>query len=191
MADGPGIQMAGQRALASGQTLNKTLAMVAKFRQTDTKTPIVLMGYYNPIYIHGVTAFIADALKAGGRRFDRASICRPRRRFGALRSRARSRPQFHPADDAEPPTTAVCPRGAQKYLGLCLLRLDELPASPAQPSSRTRPSARRSSASRAIPPCRSPSASASRLQRTRSASVRDADGVVVGTALCNADAVAR
>jgi tryptophan synthase alpha chain len=65
MADGPGIQAAGQRALASGQTLNKTLGMVAEFRKTDTTTPIILMGYYNPIYIHGVTAFIADALKAG------------------------------------------------------------------------------------------------------------------------------
>jgi len=65
MADGPGIQMAGQRALAAGQTLNKTLDMVRGFRKTDTATPIVLMGYYNPIYIHGVDAFIADALEAG------------------------------------------------------------------------------------------------------------------------------
>lgn len=65
MADGPGIQMAGQRALKSGQTLNKTLAMVAEFRKSDATTPIVLMGYYNPIYIHGVDAFIADALMAG------------------------------------------------------------------------------------------------------------------------------
>lgn len=65
MADGPGIQLAGQRALASGQTLHKTLAMVEAFRQTDDKTPIILMGYFNPIYIYGVEAFIADALKAG------------------------------------------------------------------------------------------------------------------------------
>jgi tryptophan synthase alpha chain len=65
MADGPGIQMAGQRALAAGQTLNKTLAMVAAFRKTDATTPILLMGYYNPIYIHGVDAFIKDALAAG------------------------------------------------------------------------------------------------------------------------------
>ena len=65
MADGPGVQAAGQRALAAGQTLNKTLAMVAEFRKTDTTTPIVLMGYYNPIYIHGVDAFIKDALAAG------------------------------------------------------------------------------------------------------------------------------
>ena len=65
MADGPGVQAAGQRALQAGQTLNKTLSMVADFRKTDSATPIVLMGYYNPIYIHGVTAFIADALAAG------------------------------------------------------------------------------------------------------------------------------
>ena len=65
MADGPGVQAAGQRALAAGQTLNKTLAMVAEFRKTDNATPIVLMGYYNPIYIHGVDAFIRDALAAG------------------------------------------------------------------------------------------------------------------------------
>ncbi len=65
MADGPGIQAAGQRALKAGQTLTRTLAMVAEFRKTDTTTPIVLMGYYNPIYIHGVDAFIADALAAG------------------------------------------------------------------------------------------------------------------------------
>lgn len=65
MADGPGIQAAGQRALKAGQTLNKTLSMVAEFRKSDTTTPIVLMGYYNPIYIHGVDKFIADALAAG------------------------------------------------------------------------------------------------------------------------------
>ena len=65
MADGPGVQMAGQRALKAGQTLHKTLAMVAEFRKGDAATPIVLMGYYNPIYIYGVEAFVADALKAG------------------------------------------------------------------------------------------------------------------------------
>ena len=65
MADGPGIQMAGQRALKSRQTLHKTIAMVEAFRRTDAATPVVLMGYYNPIYIYGVEAFIADALAAG------------------------------------------------------------------------------------------------------------------------------
>ena len=65
MADGPVIQLAGQRALKAGQTLTKTLAMVAKFREADDATPIVLMGYYNPIYSYGVDAFIKDALAAG------------------------------------------------------------------------------------------------------------------------------
>ena len=65
MADGPAIQAAGQRALKAGQTLNKTLAMVAEFRKADTTTPVVLMGYFNPIYIHGVDKFLADALAVG------------------------------------------------------------------------------------------------------------------------------
>ena len=65
MADGPGIQMAGQRALKAGQTLRKTLAMVEAFRRTDADTPIVLMGYYNPIYVFGVEAFLEAATAAG------------------------------------------------------------------------------------------------------------------------------
>ncbi len=65
MADGPGVQLAGQRALAGGQTLRKTLAMVADFRQADGTTPIVLMGYYNPIFIYGVDRFVADAVASG------------------------------------------------------------------------------------------------------------------------------
>ena len=65
MADGPTIQLAGQRALAGGMTLNKTLALAAAFRETDDTTPIVLMGYYNPIYSHGVDKFLVDAKAAG------------------------------------------------------------------------------------------------------------------------------
>ncbi|MBT2130408.1 tryptophan synthase subunit alpha [Aliiroseovarius lamellibrachiae] len=65
MADGPTIQLAGQRALNAGMTLKKTLAMAAEFRKTDDTTPIVLMGYYNPIYNHGVDAFLVDAKAAG------------------------------------------------------------------------------------------------------------------------------
>lgn len=65
MADGPGVQLAGQRALAAGQTMRKTLAMVEAFRKTDDETPIVLMGYYNPIYIFGVDAFLTAAKAAG------------------------------------------------------------------------------------------------------------------------------
>jgi tryptophan synthase alpha chain len=65
MADGPGVQAAGQRALAAGQTMAKTLGMVEAFRRKDDETPIVLMGYYNPIYIFGVDAFLAAAKAAG------------------------------------------------------------------------------------------------------------------------------
>ncbi|PYF09660.1 tryptophan synthase alpha chain [Rhodobacter viridis] len=65
MADGTTIQLAGQRALDGGQTLQKTLDMVAEFRKTDDTTPIVMMGYYNPIYNRGVARFLADAKAAG------------------------------------------------------------------------------------------------------------------------------
>jgi tryptophan synthase alpha chain len=65
MADGPAIQVAGQRALKGGETLTKTLALVRAFRQSDDATPIILMGYYNPIYIYGNDRFLADAKAAG------------------------------------------------------------------------------------------------------------------------------
>ncbi|MFK4824580.1 tryptophan synthase subunit alpha [Paenochrobactrum sp. BZR 588] len=65
MADGPAIQAAGLRSLAAGQTLKKTLKMAEEFRKSDDTTPIVLMGYYNPIYIYGVDAFVRDAKAAG------------------------------------------------------------------------------------------------------------------------------
>ncbi len=65
MADGTTIQLAGQRALEGGQTLQKTLDMAAAFRAQDDETPIVMMGYYNPIFSRGVDAFLADAKAAG------------------------------------------------------------------------------------------------------------------------------
>jgi tryptophan synthase alpha chain len=65
MADGPSIQLAGQRALRAGQTLEKTLQMVRDFRVDDAETPIICMGYYNPIYSRGVDAFLAEATNAG------------------------------------------------------------------------------------------------------------------------------
>lgn len=65
MADGPAIQLAGQRALAGGMTLSKTLNTISEFRKGDQDTPIVLMGYYNPIYIYGNERFVADAKAAG------------------------------------------------------------------------------------------------------------------------------
>ncbi len=65
MADGPAIQAAGLRALAAGQTMKKTLKLVKDFRKADKDTPIVLMGYYNPIYVYGVPKFLTDAKAAG------------------------------------------------------------------------------------------------------------------------------
>jgi tryptophan synthase alpha chain len=65
MADGPAIQASSLRALRAGQTMKKTLALVGEFRESDDKTPIVLMGYYNPIYIYGAERFLGDAKSAG------------------------------------------------------------------------------------------------------------------------------
>ena len=65
IADGPAIQGAGRRALEAKQTLPATLKMVKRFRAGDPDTPLILMGYYNPIYIYGVEAFLADAKAAG------------------------------------------------------------------------------------------------------------------------------
>jgi len=65
MADGPAIQAAGLRALKSGQDMTRTLALVREFRRGDEATPVVLMGYYNPIYAYGVGKFLADAKASG------------------------------------------------------------------------------------------------------------------------------
>ena len=65
MADGPAIQAASQRALGAGMTLQKTLAMVRAFRRDENDTPVILMGYYNPVYRYGNQRFIEDALEAG------------------------------------------------------------------------------------------------------------------------------
>jgi tryptophan synthase alpha chain len=65
MADGPAIQASSQRALKAGQTMRKTLALVAEFRKQDRDTPIVLMGYYNPIYVYPTEALLRDAAAAG------------------------------------------------------------------------------------------------------------------------------
>jgi len=65
MADGPVIQFAGQRALKAGITLEKTIGLVRRFREEDNETPLVLMGYYNPIYIYGVERFLKNAKEAG------------------------------------------------------------------------------------------------------------------------------
>ena len=65
MADGPAIQMSSERALNAGQTLARTLDMVCDFRCDDDETPLILMGYYNPVYIYGAERFLADAKRVG------------------------------------------------------------------------------------------------------------------------------
>ena len=65
MADGPAIQASSQRSLKAGQTMKKTLRMIKAFRSGDDATPLVLMGYYNPIYVYPVDRFVADAAEAG------------------------------------------------------------------------------------------------------------------------------
>ena len=65
MADGPSVQASSQRALKAGGSLAKTLAQLRAFREADKSTPVVLMGYYNPIYIYGVDRFLSDAIEAG------------------------------------------------------------------------------------------------------------------------------
>jgi tryptophan synthase alpha chain len=65
MADGPAVQAGGLRALKAGQDMKKTLGMIRAFRKGNDTTPIVLMGYFNPIYVYGVTKFLADAKSAG------------------------------------------------------------------------------------------------------------------------------
>jgi tryptophan synthase alpha chain len=65
MADGPAIQDSSLRALRAGQTMDRTLAMIAEFRRSDAATPVVLMGYFNPIYAYGVERFVSDAKAAG------------------------------------------------------------------------------------------------------------------------------
>ena len=65
MADGPAIQAAGLRALKAGQDTSRTLALVRRFRAADDATPVILMGYFNPIYVYGVERFLADAETAG------------------------------------------------------------------------------------------------------------------------------
>jgi len=65
MADGPAIQAAGLRALAAGQNMKRTLSLVREFRRGDDATPIVLMGYFNPIYVYGAARFLEDAKSAG------------------------------------------------------------------------------------------------------------------------------
>ena len=122
MADGPAIQMSSQRALKAGQTLKKTLDLVRAFRGNDDATPLVLMGYYNPIYVYGVDRFLRDAKAAG---VDGLIIVDlpPEEDERALLARAQGRAQLHPACNAHDRRQAPAGR-ARQHVGLRLLRVD-------------------------------------------------------------------
>ncbi len=116
MADGPAIQAAGLRALKAGMTLRKTLGMVRDFRERDDDTPIVLMGYYNPIYVYGVERFLADAQAAGVDGLivvdlppeEDDELCMPALDAGPATSSASRR---------RPPTTSACRRCSRNTSG--------------------------------------------------------------------------
>ncbi len=100
MADGPAIRLAGQRALKGGQTLKTTLDLAREFRKEDDATPIVMMGYYNPIYIYGVDKFLDDALAAGVDGLIVVDLP-PEMDDEALRARLGARREFHPSRHAD------------------------------------------------------------------------------------------
>ncbi len=169
MADGPAIQLAGQRALKGGQTMVKTLEMVRAFRKGDGKTPIVLMGYYNPIYIYGVDRFLTDAREAG---VDGLIIVDlpPEDGRGAVHSGRQGRAQLHPPRRADDGRQAPAARAAE-HVGLRLLRIDHRhhrlgDAGAGQGRGHGRRASRRRQT------CRSRSASASRPPSRRGPSAR-------------------
>ena len=160
--------------------MDRTLALVRAFRAADDATPIVLMGYYNPIYSRGVAAL---PRRGQGRRRRRPHRRRPAARGGrgALPARAGRGPELHPprdADDRRPPPAA----GAHQHLGLRLLRLDHRHhRRRRRQRRRRRPRGRPHQGARRR--CRSASASASAPPRPPPRSPRVADGAVVGSAI--------
>ena len=184
MADGPAIQAAGLRALKAGMTLKKTLELVREFRKGDDATPIVLMGYYNPIYIYGVDRFLADAKAAGVDGLivvdlppeEDDELCLP-----ALQGRA----QLHPPGDADDRRQAPA-GGAREHLGLRLLCLDH--RHHRRGGARLRPRSA-SAVARIKRHTELPVAVGFGVQDRRAGRARiaaSADGVVVGSALVEA-----
>ena len=122
MADGPAIQASGLRALKAGETLVKTLALVRSFREHDRTTPIILMGYYNPIYIHGVARFLEGAKSAGVDGLIVVDLP-PEEDDELVPAGAEVGPCLHPSRHTDDGRQAA-PQGARQYRGLCLLRID-------------------------------------------------------------------
>ncbi len=153
MADGPPVQAAGLRALKAGQTLAATLTMVAAFRVEDDETPVVLMGYFNPIYVYGVERFIRDARGAGVDGLivvdcppeEDDELCLPARAGGLCFVRLAT----PTTDDKRLPAVLANTGGFLYYVSITGVTGSATPISI--------PSAGRSRGSRAAPRCRSPS----------------------------------
>ena len=169
MADGPSIQAAGLRALKGGMTLKKTLELVRGFRKDDDATPLVLMGYYNPIYIYGVDKFLADAKTAGVDGLiivdlppeEDTELCLPAMKAGLNFIRLAT----PTTDDKRLPAVLANTSGFVYYVSITGITGSAAARIPVR-------SAKPSPASSAIPSCRSASASASAPRKPRARSPR-------------------
>jgi tryptophan synthase alpha chain len=182
MADGPAIQAAGLRALKAGQTLKKTLAMAADFRKGDAETPIIMMGYYNPIYIYGVDRFLADAVDAGidglivvdlPPEMD-AELCLPAVRAGINFIRLAT----PTTDDKRLPAVLKNTSGFVYYVSMTGITGSALPD-----TSKVAAAVKRIKGHTDLPVCVGFGVKTAEQARTIGAA---ADGVVVGTAIVNA-----
>src|ERR1700728_1495268 len=182
MADGPAIQAAGQRALKAGQDMRKTLRAVRDFRGSDDATPIVLMGYYNPIYIYGVERFLADAVNAGVDGLivvdlppeEDAELCLPAMKAGLNFIRLAT----PTTDDKRLPTVLANTSGFVYYVSIT-----GITGAAAPDAGRVAEAVKRIKRHTALPVC---VGFGVRTAEQARAIARGADGVVVGSALVEA-----
>ena len=182
MADGPAIQAAGLRALKRRTEHDENALDRARISRGDDTTPIVLMGYYNPIYIYGVERFLVDAKRRRCRRADRRrSAAGGRQR--TVPAGAQGRHQLHPAGDADNRRRASA-GGARNTSGFVYyVSITGITGSAAPDTGKVR---KQSRASSGTPSCRSASASACTPPNRPARCAQGADGVVVGSALVEA-----
>jgi tryptophan synthase alpha chain len=182
MADGPAIQAAGLRALAGGATMKKTLKLVSAFRAKDNTTPVVLMGYYNPIYVYGVEDFLKDAKAAGADGLiivdlppeEDEELCLPAMRHGLNFIRLTT----PTTDDARAPAVFKNTSGFVYYvsvLGITGTKAPDLKS--------VKANVRRLKGHTKLPVCVGFGVKTADQAKTIA---RDADGVVVGSALVSA-----
>src|SRR5277367_4040774 len=182
MADGPAIQAAGLRALKAGMTLKKTLDLVRGFRAGDATTPLVLMGYYNPIYIYGVDQFLADAKSAGIDGLiivdlppeEDTELCLPAMKAGLNFIRLAT----PTTDDKRLPAVLANTSGFVYYVSIT-----GITGSAAPDSAKVAEAVRRSKRHTKLPVC---VGFGVRTAEQANALARSADGVVVGSALVEA-----